>query len=57
MTDFALFKKSHRVVVHFPEANGLRTGDAVLVAGIRQGRVQRAAAYDPVAPSCRGASR
>jgi phospholipid/cholesterol/gamma-HCH transport system substrate-binding protein len=39
MTDFSLFGKSSTMVVYFPEASGLRTGDAVLVAGIRKGRV------------------
>lgn len=49
MTDFSLFKEQHSVVVHFPDANGLREGDSVLVAGIRQGRVQELV-YDPTAP-------
>lgn len=40
MTEFSLFKKTHTVVVHFPDANGLRTGDSVRVAGFRQGRVK-----------------
>lgn len=49
LTDFSLFGKEHRVVVHFPDANGLREGDAVLVAGLRQGRVQTLV-FDPTAP-------
>ena len=49
LTDFSLFKERHSLVVHFPQANGLRQGDTVLVAGIRAGRVQ-ALAYDPAAP-------
>lgn len=52
MTDFALFKKRQELVVHFPEANGLRTGDAVLVAGIRQGRV-KSLSFDPAAELAR----
>ena len=39
LTDFSLFKERHSMVVHFPQANGLRQGDTVLVAGIRAGRV------------------
>ncbi len=49
LTDFSLFKERHSMVVHFPQANGLRQGDTVLVAGIRAGRVQ-SLAYDPAAP-------
>ena len=49
MTDFSLFGKSHDMVVHFPEASGLRTGDAVLVAGIRKGRIGDMT-LDPRAP-------
>jgi len=49
LTDFSLFGKEHTVVVHFPDANGLRDGDAVLVAGLRQGRVQTLV-FDPSAP-------
>lgn len=48
LTDFRLFKESHPMVVHFNQANGLRSGDSVLVAGIRQGRVTELA-YDPTA--------
>jgi len=49
LTDFSLFKETHDVVVHFPDAHGLRTGDPVLVAGMRRGRV-RDLTYDPAAP-------
>ncbi|HVS17911.1 MAG TPA: MlaD family protein [Planctomycetota bacterium] len=48
LTDFRWFRDSHPMVVHFREANGLRPGDSVLVAGIRQGRVTELA-YDPTA--------
>ena len=48
LTDFRWFKDSHPMVVHFREANGLRPGDSVLVAGIRQGRVTELT-YDPTA--------
>lgn len=40
LTDFSLFKNEHPVVVQFADANGLRQGDAVLVAGLRRGRVK-----------------
>lgn len=46
MSEFSLFKEAHPVVVHFQDANGLRQGDAVLVAGIRRGRVKDLV-YDP----------
>ena len=49
MTDFSLFKNSYSAVVRFPDANGLRQGDPVLVAGLRQGRV-KTLVYDPTAP-------
>ena len=39
LTEFSLFDEKHEIVVHFEEAGGLRPGDSVLVAGIRQGRV------------------
>jgi len=48
LTEFRLFGETHRMVVHFEQANGLRPGDSVLVAGIRQGRVLTLA-YDPTA--------
>jgi phospholipid/cholesterol/gamma-HCH transport system substrate-binding protein len=40
LTDVNLFGKSIQMVVQFPDANGLRDGDAVLVAGLRVGRVK-----------------
>jgi len=49
LTDFSLFKETRDLVVHFPDAHGLRTGDPVLVAGMRRGRV-RELTYDPGAP-------
>jgi phospholipid/cholesterol/gamma-HCH transport system substrate-binding protein len=48
LTDFRMFRESHAMVVSFREANGLRPGDSVLVAGIRKGRVTQLA-YDPTA--------
>jgi phospholipid/cholesterol/gamma-HCH transport system substrate-binding protein len=49
LTDFTLFKSHPELVVHFTKTNGLREGDAVLVAGMRWGRVKRMV-YDPNAP-------
>jgi phospholipid/cholesterol/gamma-HCH transport system substrate-binding protein len=40
LTDFSLFAEEYELVVHFPNAAGLRQGDTVLVAGMRQGRVK-----------------
>ena len=37
LTDVPWFKEAHELVVHFDAAGGLRPGDSVLVAGIRQG--------------------
>ena len=48
LTDFALFGERHELEVFFTGANGLRQGDSVLVAGIRQGRVGTLE-YDPTA--------
>lgn len=48
LTDFRMFRESYAMVVSFREANGLRPGDSVLVAGIRKGRVLQLA-YDPTA--------
>ena len=45
-SDFSLFKTQHLMTVFFPDANGLRRGDPVLVAGVRQGKV-REITYDP----------
>ncbi len=38
-SDFTLFGDVQQLVVQFPEADGLREGDAVLVAGVRWGKV------------------
>lgn len=46
MTEFSLFRESYLMVVHFPDADGLREGDNVLVAGMRRGRVSQLT-YDP----------
>jgi len=48
LTDVPWFKEAHELVVHFDQAGGLRQGDSVLVAGIRQGRVMTLS-YDPTA--------
>jgi phospholipid/cholesterol/gamma-HCH transport system substrate-binding protein len=49
LTDFTLFKSHPELLVRFSKTNGLREGDAVLVAGMRWGRVKRMV-YDPKAP-------
>ena len=49
LTDFTLFRDKGRLDVRFSETNGLREGDAVLVAGMRWGRVQQLT-FDPQAP-------
>ena len=49
LTGFSLFKKQPELVVHFSRANGLREGDAVLVAGMRWGRIKELT-LDPKAP-------
>lgn len=49
LTNFTLFKEQPEVVVHFARTNGLREGDAVLVAGMRWGRI-KSLSYDPKAP-------
>lgn len=49
LTNFTLFKAQPEVVVHFARTNGLREGDAVLVAGMRWGRI-KSLSYDPKAP-------
>ena len=49
LTSFSLFKKQPELVVHFSRANGLREGDAVLVAGMRWGRINQLT-LDPKAP-------
>src|SRR4026208_1066341 len=41
LTDFSLFKERPELRVHFAQANGLREGDSVLVAGMRWGRAKK----------------
>lgn len=38
--DFNPFKEQHRLEVYFEDAGGLREGDAILVAGMRWGKVE-----------------
>ncbi len=45
-SDFTLFGEAQQMVVQFPEADGLREGDAVLIAGVRWGKVT-SIAYNP----------
>jgi phospholipid/cholesterol/gamma-HCH transport system substrate-binding protein len=52
LTDISLFNKHPELVVHFSRANGLREGDAVLVAGMRWGRIKQLT-FDPKAPEAR----
>ena len=40
LNEFDPFGESHEVTIHFPNANGLRAGDSVLVAGVRWGKVK-----------------
>lgn len=40
LTNINWFKKTYDIQVHFPELNDLREGDAVLVAGMRWGRIK-----------------
>jgi phospholipid/cholesterol/gamma-HCH transport system substrate-binding protein len=49
LTDFTLFREQPELRVHFSQTNGLREGDAVLVAGMRWGRVKKLT-FDPTAP-------
>ncbi len=49
LTDFSLFKKQPHMHVQFEQANGLREGDSVRVAGMRWGRVKKLT-LDPSAP-------
>ncbi len=51
-TDFSLFKQKTSMTTYFPEAYGLRQGDAVLVAGLRTGRV-KSLTYDSTAELAR----
>ncbi len=39
--DFNPFTEQHRLEVYFEDAGGLREGDAILVAGMRWGKVER----------------
>lgn len=48
LTDFRLFGSETTLRVYFSQANGLRAGDPVLVAGMRWGRVKEMR-YDPKA--------
>lgn len=41
LTNINWFKQTYDLQIHFPELNGLREGDSVLVAGMRFGRVSR----------------
>jgi len=50
LTDFTLFGRKPRLEVHFSQTNGLREGDAVLVAGMRWGKV-KSLEFDPSAPN------
>jgi phospholipid/cholesterol/gamma-HCH transport system substrate-binding protein len=52
LTDFSLFKEPIKMTADFPDANALRTGDPVLVAGKRIGRV-KTILYRPAAESRR----
>ncbi len=45
-SDFTLFGEVQQIVVQFPEADGLREGDSVLIAGVRWGKVSTIT-YDP----------
>lgn len=49
LTNFTLFKKQPELVIQFQEANALREGDPILVAGVRWGRV-KSLTFDPRAP-------
>ena len=48
MSEVPWLSDRQTISVFFPEAHGLRKGDAVLVAGVRWGRVE-AITYDPAA--------
>ena len=52
LTDMQLFKERFDKSVFFPAAGGLRKGDAVLVAGLRSGKVM-SLSLDPNAPDDR----
>lgn len=46
LRDFSLFRDRQTLTVYFENARGLRVGDAVLVAGVRWGRIDRIS-YNP----------
>ncbi|MFT7678476.1 MAG: phospholipid/cholesterol/gamma-HCH transport system substrate-binding protein [Planctomycetota bacterium] len=46
-TDFSIGEEKYEMTAWFPDANGLRKGDAVRVAGVRWGKVSQLI-YDPV---------
>ncbi|MCB9915760.1 MAG: MCE family protein [Planctomycetes bacterium] len=46
LSDFTMLGEVQHMTIHFPDANGLREGDSVLVAGVRWGKVSTIA-YDP----------
>jgi len=50
LTDMQLFQDRFDKRVYFPAAGGLRNGDAVLVAGLRNGKVM-SLSFDPNAPN------
>ncbi|MBI5362888.1 MAG: MCE family protein [Planctomycetes bacterium] len=41
LTDIGWFKKTYDIQVHFSDANGLKVGDPVYVAGVRFGRISK----------------
>ena len=49
LTDFSLLGEQKMLRAYFPQANGLRQGDAVQVAGMRVGRV-KSLTYHPESP-------
>lgn len=49
LTNFTLFGDRPELVVQFSQANGLREGDSVLVAGVRWGRI-KTMTFDATAP-------
>src|SRR5262245_28310085 len=50
LTNINWFKPTYDLQIHFPELNGLREGDAVLVAGMRWGRI-KSMEFDPEQPN------
>ncbi len=53
LRDFSLFRDRQHLIVHFENARGLRVGDAVLVAGVRWGRIERIEYRPQAAPANR----